>query len=170
LQAGSQGDKETCWVLRCVQAAGPQEELRPLSLVGSGGERARIMLALKSMLVLRDAQPTTTETEAEVQAQAEAAGEAQALTPISVFDELDSGVGGQLGGLVGKLLHELCGAQHQVRPQNAEPTSAGPKWQRSRPAEPPCCRQPPATAGLTSQLLYTLFSVRNTRHPAPAII
>jgi hypothetical protein len=51
-------------------------------------------------------------------AKAEAAGTPQALTPISVFDELDSGVGGQLGGLVGKLLHELCGARHQVRTQS----------------------------------------------------
>src|SRR5699024_6874783 len=54
-------------------AANAGEELRPLARVASGGETARLMLALKS--ILSDADDT----------------------PILVFDEVDVGVGGRSG-------------------------------------------------------------------------
>ena len=70
-------------------AANSGEELRPLSRVASGGETARIMLALKS--ILSDADDT----------------------PTLVFDEIDVGVGGRSGQIVGEKLWGLT-AGHQV--------------------------------------------------------
>ncbi|MCC7015443.1 MAG: DNA repair protein RecN [Planctomycetes bacterium] len=70
-------------------AANPGELLQKLRAVASGGETARIMLALRS--VLADA------------------GEARTL----LFDEIDSGVGGRLGPAVGAHLRKL-GLHHQV--------------------------------------------------------
>jgi DNA repair protein RecN (Recombination protein N) len=70
-------------------SANPGEPLAKLRQVASGGETARIMLALRS--VLADA------------------GEARTL----LFDEIDSGVGGRLGPVVGAHLRKL-GRHHQV--------------------------------------------------------
>lgn len=70
-------------------AANPGEELAPLRNVASGGETARIMLALRT--VLAAAQPI----------------------PTLVFDEVDSGVGGRLGPKVGEHLRALS-SHHQV--------------------------------------------------------
>eukprot|EP00898_Chlorokybus_atmophyticus_P007444 jgi/Chlat1/7700/Chrsp64S07147 len=66
-------------------AASPAEPLRPLAHVASGGESARIMLALKTT-------PGASGT---------------AGSPVAVFDELDSGVGGRLGSRVGDALRRL---------------------------------------------------------------
>ncbi|MBI5362634.1 MAG: DNA repair protein RecN [Planctomycetes bacterium] len=71
-------------------AANPGEDAQALRLVASGGEAARILLALRTALALRQSVPTL------------------------VFDEIDSGVGGRLGPKVGEHLKELAGTQHQV--------------------------------------------------------
>ena len=55
-------------------------EARPLSKVASGGELSRLMLALKVVLAQHDAVPTL------------------------VFDEVDQGIGGEVGGQVGAAL------------------------------------------------------------------
>jgi DNA repair protein RecN (Recombination protein N) len=65
------------------------EALKPLARVASGGEMARLMLALKSILSAADATPTL------------------------VFDEVDVGVGGRSGHVVGEKLWGLA-ANHQV--------------------------------------------------------
>lgn len=70
-------------------AANRGEEPRPLARVASGGETARLMLALKSILSDVDATPTL------------------------VFDEIDVGVGGRSGQVVGEKLWNLTG-HHQV--------------------------------------------------------
>jgi len=67
----------------------PGEPLRPLARVASGGETARLMLALKTILGAADAVPTL------------------------VFDEVDSGVGGRSGRIVGAKLAGLA-SHHQV--------------------------------------------------------
>ncbi len=58
-------------------------EARPIVRIASGGEISRIMLALKTVLVQVDEIPTL------------------------LFDEIDSGIGGKVGDVVGKKLKEL---------------------------------------------------------------
>ncbi len=70
-------------------AANVGEPLRPLVKVASGGEAARIMLALKSVLSHADQIPTL------------------------IFDEIDQGIGGRLGAVVGQKLWGLSDT-HQV--------------------------------------------------------
>jgi DNA repair protein RecN (Recombination protein N) len=65
------------------------QEPRPLARIASGGETARLMLALKSILSDADATPTL------------------------VFDEVDVGVGGRSGQAVGEKLWDLARG-HQV--------------------------------------------------------
>ena len=70
-------------------APNPGEGLKPLSRIASGGETARLMLALKSILSEAD------------------------QTPTLVFDEIDVGVGGRSGQVVGETLWSLT-KNHQV--------------------------------------------------------
>lgn len=70
-------------------AANMGEPLRPLAQVASGGETARIMLALKTVLSNAD------------------------QTPTLIFDEVDQGIGGRLGLTVGEKLWKLAN-KHQV--------------------------------------------------------
>ncbi|MBM3989411.1 MAG: DNA repair protein RecN [Planctomycetes bacterium] len=70
-------------------AANPGESMNRLREVASGGETARLMLALRGVLA--------------------EAGERRSL----LFDEIDSGVGGRLGPTVGAHLRKL-GEHHQV--------------------------------------------------------
>ena len=70
-------------------SANPGEPPRPLAKVASGGEAARIMLALKRVLTTAD------------------------QTPILIFDEVDQGIGGRIGAVVGEKLWSLTSA-HQV--------------------------------------------------------
>lgn len=70
-------------------APNPGEALKPLARIASGGETARLMLALKSVLSHVD------------------------RTPTLVFDEIDVGVGGRSGQVVGETLWELTEG-HQV--------------------------------------------------------
>jgi DNA repair protein RecN (Recombination protein N) len=58
------------------------EELRPLARIASGGELSRIMLAIKRTLARADPVPT------------------------HVFDEVDSGIGGAVAEVVGRMLHD----------------------------------------------------------------
>lgn len=65
------------------------EAPKPLAKIASGGETARLMLALKSVLAAAD------------------------TTPTLVFDEVDVGIGGRSGQVVGETLWSLT-ARHQV--------------------------------------------------------
>jgi DNA repair protein RecN (Recombination protein N) len=64
-------------------------EAKPLARAASGGELSRLMLALKVVLVRQDAIATL------------------------VFDEVDQGIGGEVGAQVGEALAEVA-ARHQV--------------------------------------------------------
>ena len=70
-------------------APNPGEGLKPLAKIASGGETSRLMLALKNVLVRADQVPTL------------------------IFDEIDQGIGGRVGGTVGEKLWNL-GRAHQV--------------------------------------------------------
>jgi DNA repair protein RecN (Recombination protein N) len=70
-------------------APNPGEPLKPLARIASGGESSRLLLALKSILSQVDDVPTL------------------------VFDEIDVGVGGRAGQVVGQKLWALTAA-HQV--------------------------------------------------------
>ena len=70
-------------------APNPGEGLKPLAKVASGGETSRLMLALKNTLAQQDTIPTM------------------------VFDEIDQGIGGRIGALVGEKLWQLA-RYHQV--------------------------------------------------------
>jgi len=70
-------------------AANPGEAAGPLRQVASGGEAARILLALRGALAVKRSTPTL------------------------VFDEVDAGVGGRLGPKVASHLERL-GTHHQV--------------------------------------------------------
>jgi DNA repair protein RecN (Recombination protein N) len=69
--------------IRFLFAPNPGEGKNPLADIASGGELSRVMLAIKS-----------------VQARTDAA-------PVLVFDEIDAGVGGAVGGVLGKKLAKL---------------------------------------------------------------
>ncbi|MFQ5611463.1 MAG: DNA repair protein RecN [Anaerolineae bacterium] len=72
-------------------APNPGEPFKPLVKVASGGETSRVMLALKTVLALADETPTL------------------------IFDEIDQGIGGRIGGVVGRKLWALAHqADHQV--------------------------------------------------------
>ena len=70
-------------------APNPGEGFKPLTKIASGGETSRLMLALKNVLVQADHVPTL------------------------IFDEIDQGIGGRVGGVVGQKLWRLA-RQHQV--------------------------------------------------------
>lgn len=76
-------------------AAGQNEPLRPMASIASGGEKARLMLALKMA-------PVLAEDGASARRCQELAG-----SGISVFDEVDSGVGGRVGARIGHALRRL---------------------------------------------------------------
>src|SRR5207237_4396437 len=73
------------------------EELRPLARIASGGELARIMLAVKTLTAIRRLADVPT-----------AEG-----NPGLIFDEVDAGIGGRVADVVGRKLHEL-GSSFQV--------------------------------------------------------
>ncbi|TMC59267.1 MAG: DNA repair protein RecN, partial [Chloroflexi bacterium] len=70
-------------------SANPGEPPKPLVKVASGGETARLMLALKSVLSAADEVPTL------------------------IFDEIDAGIGGRVGVVVGRKLWNLTNAAQQ---------------------------------------------------------
>jgi DNA repair protein RecN (Recombination protein N) len=73
----------------------PGEPLKPLAKIASGGETSRLMLAMKAVLGAAD------------------------RTPTLIFDEIDQGIGGRTGGIVGRKLWGLTWSRngdytHQV--------------------------------------------------------
>ena len=70
-------------------APNPGEGFKPLAKIASGGETSRLMLALKNVLVQADHVPTL------------------------IFDEIDQGIGGRVGTIVGYKLWRLA-RHHQV--------------------------------------------------------
>lgn len=70
-------------------APNPGEGLKPLVKIASGGETSRLMLALKNVLAQADYIPTL------------------------IFDEIDQGIGGRVGFIVGEKLWRLA-RKHQV--------------------------------------------------------
>ena len=75
--------------VQLLVAFNPDAPTRPLQRVASGGETARLTLAIKAVL-----------------------GESD-LVPLMVFDEVDVGLGGRSGGMIGERLARL-GAHRQV--------------------------------------------------------
>jgi DNA repair protein RecN (Recombination protein N) len=68
------------------------EPLKPLVRIASGGETSRLMLALKTVLAQAD------------------------RTPTLIFDEIDAGIGGRIGAVVGRKLWDLtAGDGEQTR-------------------------------------------------------
>jgi len=113
-------------------AAGPEEPLRPLSSVASGGEAARIMLAIKAA-ALEMSRGSVTEGEAETAVEDRgslidisgsnndgedsacfvAGGASDQLvmglsSPIIVLDEIDAGGGSRLGQPIGRILRRIA--------------------------------------------------------------
>lgn len=70
-------------------APNPGEPFKPLTRIASGGETSRLMLALKTILSAADATPTL------------------------IFDEIDAGISGRSGQVVGEKLWQLT-RNHQV--------------------------------------------------------
>jgi DNA repair protein RecN (Recombination protein N) len=70
-------------------APNPGEPFKPLTKIASGGETSRLMLALKTILSAADATPTL------------------------IFDEIDAGISGRSGQIVGEKLWQLT-LNHQV--------------------------------------------------------
>ncbi len=70
-------------------APNPGEGLKPLAKIASGGETSRLMLALKNVLASADEIPSL------------------------IFDEIDQGIGGRVGFVVGQKLWNLA-RNHQV--------------------------------------------------------
>ena len=70
-------------------APNPGEGLKPLVKIASGGETSRLMLALKNVLAHEDRIPSL------------------------IFDEIDQGIGGRVGSIVGQKLWQLA-RTHQV--------------------------------------------------------
>ena len=70
-------------------APNPGEGFKPLAKTASGGETSRLMLALKNVLAQADFIPTL------------------------IFDEIDQGIGGRVGAVVGEKLWQLA-REHQV--------------------------------------------------------
>ena len=75
--------------LEILLAPNPGEPPMPLGRIASGGELSRIMLALKTVFAGND------------------------QTPVVIFDEIDSGVSGEAGMVMGKRLRDLS-RYHQV--------------------------------------------------------
>jgi len=70
-------------------APNPGEGLKPLAKIASGGETSRLMLALKNTLAEADSIPSM------------------------IFDEIDQGIGGRVGSIVGEKLW-LLSRNHQI--------------------------------------------------------
>ncbi|MBS1242193.1 MAG: repair protein RecN, partial [Gemmatimonadetes bacterium] len=82
---GASGAEQVEFLVQLNQGHEP----RPLAKSASGGERSRLMLALKTVLGRHDQVPTL------------------------VFDEVDQGIGGEIGRQVGETLAEVA-TRHQV--------------------------------------------------------
>jgi DNA repair protein RecN (Recombination protein N) len=91
------GEPEQCYAcditgidrVQFLIAPNPGEPFKPLTRIASGGETSRLMLALKTILASADATPTL------------------------IFDEIDAGISGRSGQIVGEKLWQLT-RNHQV--------------------------------------------------------
>ena len=72
-------------------APNPGEGFKPLVKIASGGETSRLMLALKTVLVAADETPTL------------------------IFDEIDQGIGGRVGSVVGRKLRQITQSADRQR-------------------------------------------------------
>ncbi|MFS8639619.1 MAG: DNA repair protein RecN [Symbiobacteriaceae bacterium] len=81
-------------------AANPGEPARPLARAASGGERSRVMLALRSLLVAMDDVPTV------------------------IFDEVDTGVGGETAWAVGERLARIAASRQVLCVTHLAPITA----------------------------------------------
>ena len=70
-------------------SANPGEKVKPLRKIASGGEMSRVILVLKRQLAMAD------------------------NTPVLVFDEIDSNIGGRMGKVVGEKLKTVSD-HHQI--------------------------------------------------------
>ena len=84
-RATSTGQETVQFLVRLNEGMDP----RPIAKGASGGELSRLMLAIKAVLGRHDQVPTL------------------------VFDEVDQGIGGEIGGQVGEALADVA-ARHQV--------------------------------------------------------
>jgi DNA repair protein RecN (Recombination protein N) len=75
--------------VRFLISTNPGEPLMPLTNIVSGGEVSRIMLAIKSILADKD------------------------RIPILIFDEIDTGISGKIGRIVGEEVKKLS-SSHQI--------------------------------------------------------
>ena len=89
-------------------SANPGEPVKPMAKVASGGETARLMLALKGALTQAD------------------------QTPILIFDEIDQGIGGRVGGVVGEKLWNLTGQRPRPATASTHAEADGPGGSRLR--------------------------------------
>ena len=78
-----------CSHIQFLFSANAGQSLQPLNKIGSSGEIARVMLALKSISAEDDA------------------------TPVLVFDEVDANIGGEIGKVIGQSLKKLS-ARRQI--------------------------------------------------------
>ncbi len=78
----------------------PGEPLRPLRLIASSGEMARVMLALKTVLAAQD------------------------QVPLLVFDEVDANVGGATGKVVGVKMKEIARHRQVISITHLAPVAA----------------------------------------------
>jgi len=113
LLALAEGGAQGLEAIELQVAANPGSPLRSLAKVASGGELSRISLAIQ------------------------VAASHAAAVPTLIFDEVDSGIGGRVAEIVGRLLRQL-GARHQVLcvthlPQVA--AQADQQWQVSKAVE-----------------------------------
>ncbi len=79
-QVGASGQESISFIVRLNAGLDP----RPLARAASGGELSRLMLALKVVLARHDA------------------------VPVLVFDEVDQGIGGEIGAKVGDALAQVA--------------------------------------------------------------
>lgn len=79
-----------CDAVTFLFSANSSSPLQPLADVASGGEMARVMLALKSLIAGRTQQPTL------------------------IFDEIDTGISGVIAERMGRLMKRMSGCNRQV--------------------------------------------------------
>lgn len=102
-------------------AAGPSEPLRPLADVASGGEAARVMLALKAAAAAVAAPAADSSSDGSSDGGSSTPTAAAAASgsppPVLVLDELDAGVGSRLGAPIGRLLQRLVAGSQPTASQ-----------------------------------------------------
>jgi DNA repair protein RecN (Recombination protein N) len=81
-------------------SANPGEDLRSLAKVASGGELARTMLAVKTILAAQD------------------------LVPTLVFDEVDAGIGGRVADVIGQKLRQAAAGRQVLCVTHLAPIAA----------------------------------------------